>query len=130
MLDRAMDLVGKSEIPARRQYLYQWLAAITTKQLGDETILQEMGDLVDEFNNEVKRKYAGVLMRESATFLGAAASTGAALRNPLAPIPIAATALIGSVLLNRVDRGSDPPVGQQGMAAAAFLAEARSQMGK
>ncbi|MGK5113398.1 MULTISPECIES: hypothetical protein [unclassified Geodermatophilus] len=122
MLKRAVEFAGQPKASRWRSEFHGWLSEIASRQLTDETIVREMGELVDAYNSMMKRRSRASVIRRSAWLLGAGIGTGAALTTGVpqsAKLAQGPAVAAGRVLADRVYGAEFEP----GVGVAALVAE-------
>jgi hypothetical protein len=69
VLKRTVDLMSRAEVPKRRAAFHELLASLTTEGLRDETIVGEIEDLLNAFNESIRRHSAAWRMRVAVQFV-------------------------------------------------------------
>jgi hypothetical protein len=122
MLKRAVEFAGLPKVTRWRADFHEWLSEISSRQLSDETIVREMGELVDAYNSMIKRRSRANGIRRSAWVLGTGVGAGAALTTGVphsAKLATGPTVAAGRILADRVYGGEPGPA----VGVAALMAE-------
>lgn len=121
VLARTVDLVSRADVSARRAQFHQLLASLQADNLSDETIVDEVEDLLDALNESVRRHTKARRARVAVQVL-TTAQGGAALWVPPVGLAAGPTAAVSEALIQR--RWHDQDAGAQ-LSAVTLLAEAR-----
>jgi hypothetical protein len=121
VLRRTVDLVSRNDVWERRAAFHQLIASLEAEGLRDETVVGEVEDLLDAFNEAVRRhtkaQRARVAVQLLTTMEGAAG-----LWAPPVALTQGPTTAIGEAAIER-RWSSDAP--QAHLGAVALLAEAQ-----
>lgn len=121
MLKEAVDLASQREMVDWRRSYHGWIADMARRDLSDQTVVREMGELIAAYNAAATRKKRATAVRLSANLVGSGVATGAAIwTGPLGIAAAAPFAAVGDVVAKRVE-GKVPA---ERIAAGALLAEA------
>jgi hypothetical protein len=128
LLKRAVDLVNTDEFRLKREAFYKWQENIIEENIEDEKALEELAQLLDEYNTVTKKGFETVKERFLFTILPVGLSlTGAILSHSTVPIILsAAGAAVEFARFCRFDR--KPSISSGDFDAAAMIHDARKEL--
>jgi hypothetical protein len=124
VLQRTVDLVSRGDVAERRAAFHGLLASLASEELQDETVIGEVEDLLNEFNESVRRHTKAQRARVAVQVV-TAGQGAAALWAPPVGLATGPTAAFGEALIER--RWGGPPSGAD-LGAVALLAAARGAL--
>lgn len=121
VLERAVDLVSRSEVAERRSAFHRRIAELASGGLRDETVVGEFQDDLDAYNDAIQRHTRARTARVAVQVV-TTSEAAAGLWAPPVALLSGPTAALGEAVIQR--RWSGDPAGPQ-FSAAALLAEAQ-----
>jgi hypothetical protein len=128
VLKRTVDLISRDEVPKRRAAFHGLLASLQAEGLRDDTVVGEIQDLLDAFNESIRRHSTAWRMRTAVQLVTTGISVAALWAPPvgLATGPVAA---IGETAVRRRLERSEDQATKAELDAVALLAEAQLALG-
>lgn len=127
VLKRTVDLMFRAEVPKRRAAFHQLLASLTAEGLRDETIIGEIDDLLNAFNESIRRHSAAWRMRVAVQFVTTGMGVAALWAPPVRVATGPTTAVAEMAIRHRRERSEDQKT-QVELDAATLLAEAQDAL--